>query len=152
MSCTGAIASDAATAVAEVIAGVAAPASPNAARPAPTTATEAAMKTARRKATSDEHLLRLATAGSVDDGKSTLVGRLLFDSKAILADQLDAVESVSRAKGLGHIDLALLTTTACAPNASRASRSMSRTAISPPRTVPSSWPTAPGTCSTPATR
>ena len=54
-------------------------------------------------------LLRLATAGSVDDGKSTLVGRLLFDSKAVLADQLDAVESVSRAKGLGHIDLALLT-------------------------------------------
>ncbi len=54
-------------------------------------------------------LLRLATAGSVDDGKPTLVGRLLFDSKAVLADHLDAVESVSRAKGLGHIDLALLT-------------------------------------------
>ncbi|MFV0452379.1 MAG: sulfate adenylyltransferase subunit 1 [Propioniciclava sp.] len=54
-------------------------------------------------------LLRLATAGSVDDGKSTLVGRLLYDSKAVLADQLDAVEQVSRAKGLGHVDLALLT-------------------------------------------
>ncbi|NLH68749.1 MAG: sulfate adenylyltransferase [Brooklawnia sp.] len=54
-------------------------------------------------------LLRLATAGSVDDGKSTLVGRLLFDSKAVLADQLDAVERVSQAKGLGHVDLALLT-------------------------------------------
>ncbi|WP_232549906.1 sulfate adenylyltransferase subunit 1 [Propioniciclava soli] len=54
-------------------------------------------------------LLRLATAGSVDDGKSTLVGRLLYDSKAVLADQLDAVERVSRAKGLGHVDLALLT-------------------------------------------
>ena len=54
-------------------------------------------------------LLRLATAGSVDDGKSTLVGRLLFDSKAVLADQLEAVERVSQAKGLGHVDLALLT-------------------------------------------
>ncbi len=54
-------------------------------------------------------LLRLATAGSVDDGKSTLVGRLLYDSKAVLADQLEAVERVSLAKGLGHVDLALLT-------------------------------------------
>ncbi len=54
-------------------------------------------------------LLRLATAGSVDDGKSTLVGRLLYDSKAVLADQLDAVTRVSEAKGLGHVDLALLT-------------------------------------------
>ena len=41
-------------------------------------------------------LLRMATAGSVDDGKSTLVGRLLHDSKAVLTDQLDAVERVSR--------------------------------------------------------
>ena len=54
-------------------------------------------------------LLRLATAGSVDDGKSTLVGRLLYDSKSILADQLDAVERVSRDRGLAHADLALLT-------------------------------------------
>jgi len=54
-------------------------------------------------------LLRLATAGSVDDGKSTLVGRLLHDSKSVLADQLDAVERVSRARGLEHTDLALLT-------------------------------------------
>lgn len=54
-------------------------------------------------------LLRLATAGSVDDGKSTLVGRLLFDSKAILADQLDAVERVSRERGFAGADLALLT-------------------------------------------
>lgn len=54
-------------------------------------------------------LLRIATAGSVDDGKSTLVGRLLYDSKAVLADQLESVERVSRAKGLGHVDLALLT-------------------------------------------
>ncbi|PZR54937.1 sulfate adenylyltransferase [Xylanimonas oleitrophica] len=54
-------------------------------------------------------LLRIATAGSVDDGKSTLVGRLLFDSKAVLSDQLDAVERVSRDRGLEHADLALLT-------------------------------------------
>ncbi|MBI9114134.1 sulfate adenylyltransferase subunit 1 [Sanguibacter suaedae] len=54
-------------------------------------------------------LLRLATAGSVDDGKSTLVGRLLFDSKSVLADQLDAVERVSRDRGLTTTDLALLT-------------------------------------------
>ena len=54
-------------------------------------------------------LLRLATAGSVDDGKSTLVGRLLFDSKSVLADQFDAVERVSRDRGLAAADLALLT-------------------------------------------
>jgi sulfate adenylyltransferase subunit 1 len=54
-------------------------------------------------------LLRLATAGSVDDGKSTLVGRLLYDTKSVLADQLDAVERVSRERGLDVADLALLT-------------------------------------------
>ncbi|WP_029068890.1 sulfate adenylyltransferase subunit 1 [Jonesia quinghaiensis] len=54
-------------------------------------------------------LLRLATAGSVDDGKSTLVGRLLYDSKSVLADQLESVERVSRDRGLEHADLALLT-------------------------------------------
>jgi sulfate adenylyltransferase subunit 1 len=54
-------------------------------------------------------LLRLATAGSVDDGKSTLVGRLLHDSKSVLADQLDAIERVSRGRGLATADLALLT-------------------------------------------
>lgn len=54
-------------------------------------------------------LLRIATAGSVDDGKSTLVGRLLYDSKSVLTDQLDAVERVSRDKGYDVTDLALLT-------------------------------------------
>jgi sulfate adenylyltransferase subunit 1 len=54
-------------------------------------------------------LLRLATAGSVDDGKSTLVGRLLYDSKSVLTDQFDAVERVSRTRGLDVADLALLT-------------------------------------------
>jgi sulfate adenylyltransferase subunit 1 len=53
-------------------------------------------------------LLRLATAGSVDDGKSTLVGRLLFDTKSVLADQLDAVTRASVDKGLSTPDLSLL--------------------------------------------
>jgi sulfate adenylyltransferase large subunit len=54
-------------------------------------------------------LLRFATAGSVDDGKSTLIGRLLLDSKAIFEDQLEAVESTSRSRGYDYTDLALLT-------------------------------------------
>jgi bifunctional enzyme CysN/CysC len=54
-------------------------------------------------------LLRLATAGSVDDGKSTLIGRLLYDSKAIFEDQLEAVERTSRERGDEHTNLALLT-------------------------------------------
>jgi sulfate adenylyltransferase subunit 1 len=53
-------------------------------------------------------LLRLATAGSVDDGKSTLVGRLLYDTKSVLADQLDAVQRASVDKGLSTPDLSLL--------------------------------------------
>ena len=54
-------------------------------------------------------LLRFATAGSVDDGKSTLIGRLLLDSKAIFEDQLEAVEATSKSKGFDYTDLALLT-------------------------------------------
>jgi bifunctional enzyme CysN/CysC len=54
-------------------------------------------------------LLRFATAGSVDDGKSTLIGRLLYDSKSLFSDQLDAVERVSRDRGNDYTDLALLT-------------------------------------------
>jgi bifunctional enzyme CysN/CysC len=54
-------------------------------------------------------LLRLATAGSVDDGKSTLIGRLLYDSKAIFEDQLEAVEATSRDRGDEYTNLALLT-------------------------------------------
>ncbi|BDU05378.1 50S ribosome-binding GTPase [Nocardia cyriacigeorgica] len=53
-------------------------------------------------------LLRLATAGSVDDGKSTLVGRLLYDTKSVLADQIDAVTRASVDKGLSTPDLSLL--------------------------------------------
>jgi sulfate adenylyltransferase large subunit len=54
-------------------------------------------------------ILRLATAGSVDDGKSTLIGRLLYDSKAIFEDQLAAVERTSRERGEDFTNLALLT-------------------------------------------
>jgi bifunctional enzyme CysN/CysC len=62
-------------------------------------------------AAGDRHMdiLRLATAGSVDDGKSTLIGRLLFDSKAIFEDQLAAVERTSRERGEEYTNLALLT-------------------------------------------
>jgi bifunctional enzyme CysN/CysC len=54
-------------------------------------------------------LVRLATTGSVDDGKSTLIGRLLYDTKSIFQDQLDAVEEASRLQGSDYLDLALLT-------------------------------------------
>jgi len=54
-------------------------------------------------------LLRFTTAGSVDDGKSTLIGRLLYDSKSIFEDQLESVESSSKKRGVDHVDLALLT-------------------------------------------
>ncbi|MEA2125678.1 MAG: sulfate adenylyltransferase subunit 1, partial [Solirubrobacteraceae bacterium] len=54
-------------------------------------------------------LVRIATAGSVDDGKSTLIGRLLYDSKEILADQLAHIQDVSARRGLDVVDLALLT-------------------------------------------
>ena len=57
----------------------------------------------------DMELLRFTTAGSVDDGKSTLIGRLLYDSKSIFEDQLDQVETSSKRRGLEHTDLALLT-------------------------------------------
>lgn len=55
------------------------------------------------------NILRFITAGSVDDGKSTLIGRLLYDSKSILIDQLAAIEKQSKNKADGEIDLALLT-------------------------------------------
>ncbi len=53
--------------------------------------------------------LRFATVGSVDDGKSTLIGRLLHDSKSIFEDQLEHIEAVSRRRGMDYVDLALLT-------------------------------------------
>ena len=57
----------------------------------------------------DMQLLRFTTAGSVDDGKSTLIGRLLYDSKSIFEDQLEAVEEASRSRGNEEVNLALLT-------------------------------------------
>jgi len=58
---------------------------------------------------SQNQLLRFTTAGSVDDGKSTLIGRLLYDSKSIFEDQLEAVEASSVKKGFDYVDLSLLT-------------------------------------------
>ncbi len=54
-------------------------------------------------------LVRLATTGSVDDGKSTLIGRLLYDTKQIFEDQMEAIEEASRRRGTDYVDLALLT-------------------------------------------
>ena len=54
-------------------------------------------------------LLRFATAGSVDDGKSTLIGRLLFDTKSLFEDQLQAIKQSSKRKGLDQLDLSLIT-------------------------------------------
>ncbi len=54
-------------------------------------------------------ILRFATAGSVDDGKSTLIGRLLYDTKTVFQDQIDAVEKASKDRGDEHVNLALLT-------------------------------------------
>lgn len=57
----------------------------------------------------NNQLLRFTTAGSVDDGKSTLIGRLLYDSKSIFEDQLEAIEATSKRKGHDGVDLALFT-------------------------------------------
>ncbi|RNC88176.1 MAG: sulfate adenylyltransferase subunit CysN [Winogradskyella sp.] len=57
----------------------------------------------------NNQLLRFTTAGSVDDGKSTLIGRLLYDSKSIFEDQLEAIENTSKKKGHEGVDLALFT-------------------------------------------
>src|SRR5260221_14272848 len=89
-------------------------ASPSAARHARTTVsarpqwrTGSALATSRTML--DSELLRIVTAGSVDDGKSTLIGRLLYDTKQILADQLEHIEDASRRRGHDYVDLALLT-------------------------------------------
>jgi len=104
-------------------------------------------------------LLRFATAGSVDDGKSTLVGRLLYDTKSVLADQIEAVQRASVDKGLTTPDLSLLV------DGLRAEREQGitidvayryfgtpRRDTSAPRAASSCWPTPRATCSTPATR
>lgn len=58
---------------------------------------------------SDTELLRFITAGSVDDGKSTLIGRLLYDSKSIFEDQLNSITNTSHKRGMKEVDLSLLT-------------------------------------------
>src|SRR5579863_1531461 len=63
----------------------------------------------QRSHTRTSELLRIATAGSVDDGKSTLIGRLLHDSKSIFEDQLEHVVETSERRGDGYVNLALLT-------------------------------------------
>jgi bifunctional enzyme CysN/CysC len=81
----------------------------------PTSPDEAILEAAAKAATTavrgakSSDLLRLATAGSVDDGKSTLIGRLLYDSKTLFIDQLAAVERTSRERGNDYTDLSLLT-------------------------------------------
>ena len=63
----------------------------------------------RPTAARTSELVRFATAGSVDDGKSTLIGRLLYDTKSIFEDQLEHVEETSKRRGDGYVNLALLT-------------------------------------------
>ena len=75
----------------------------------PELSTETAEEVFRRLTERPADLLRFATAGSVDDGKSTLIGRLLYDSKQVLSDQLAHVEQVSQRRGQDFLDLSLLT-------------------------------------------
>ena len=107
-----------------------------------------------RTAPQPSELLRFATAGSVDDGKSTLIGRLLYDTKAIFEDQLDAGRARVRApprRRQRQRSTSRCSPTACAPSASRASRSTSPTATSRRRGAASSSPTPPATSATRAT-
>ena len=76
--------------------------------PAPATDHEAALESFLRQE-QDKDLLRFSTAGSVDDGKSTLIGRLLFDSKGVYEDQLASVAQARSSQTAGGVDFALLT-------------------------------------------
>src|SRR4051794_24016104 len=85
--------------------------SPSAARRAPTTASpKPRWRTANVSVTSEQaqqaELLRLVTCGSVDDGKSTLIGRLLYDTKQIFVDQMEHIEEMSKRRGDGYVNLA----------------------------------------------
>ena len=111
-TCTGCVESDADTV--EKVIEEPRRGSPSAAPRAPTIVFPEAGMEDRKEGTSDDYphrseLLRLATAGSVDDGKSTLIGRLLYDSKSIFTDQLEAIERTSVQRGTEFTDLALLT-------------------------------------------
>ncbi len=96
--------------------------------------------------TSARRLLRFITCGSVDDGKSTLIGRLLYESGLLLEDQLEALEVDSRSLGTQGDGArpGAAAGRAAAPSASRASRSTSPTATSRPSAGSSSSPTRPG--------
>jgi hypothetical protein len=97
-------------------------------------------------------MLRFITCGSVDDGKSTLIGRLLYDSKMIFEDQLEALEADSkRSARRGRRSTSRCWSMAWPPSASRASPSTSPTASSPPKSASSSSPTARATSSIRAT-
>ena len=92
----------------------------------------------------EKDLLRLVTAGSVDDGKSTLIGRLLYDSQSVYEDQLHAVHRASQTRNNGNLDLSL----ACAPSVNKASPLTSPTVTSPPTSASSFLPIHRATCST----
>ena len=99
-------------------------------------------------------VLRFITCGSVDDGKSTLIGRMLFEAQLIFEDQVAALRNDSRKMGTqgGDIDYALLVSLmAFRRNGSRASPSTWRIASSRPIIENSLWPTRPATNSTPGT-
>jgi hypothetical protein len=104
------------------------------------------------KAHEHKSLLRFLTCGSVDDGKSTLIGRLLYDSKMIFEDQLAALEADSKKVGTqgGEIDFALLVD-GLAAEREQASLLTSPTGSSPPTSASSSSPTPPAMSNTPAT-
>jgi hypothetical protein len=86
-------------------------------------------------------LLRFITCGSVDDGKSTLIGRLLYDSKMIFEDQLEALQADSKKVGpRGRTSTLRCWSTAWPRSGNRASPSMWRTGSSPPRSASSSSP------------
>jgi hypothetical protein len=105
----------------------------------------------RIAAEEDRGLLRFLTCGSVDDGKSTLIGRLLYDSAQVYDDQLKGAERDSKRPGAsGVLDLALLVD-GLRRSASRRSPSTSPTGISPRPAASSSSPIRRAMCSTPAT-
>ena len=115
MSCTGAVESDASDLLAIIDEVAATRITERGATRADDRVSEAAMEDRKKEgyfyvmALPQMEMLRVATAGSVDDGKSTLIGRLLYDTKSLFVDQLEAVERTSKARGDEYVDLALLT-------------------------------------------
>ena len=152
MSCTGGVRSRAST-ITEVIGEIAATRITERAKTrADDRVSEAAMEEqAGRVLLMSLDLLRFTTAGSVDDGKSTLIGRMLYDSKQVFADQLAHRATPRCAAGARASSTSRSSPTASGPSASRGSRSTWPTGTSPPPAGGSSSPTAPATSSTRAT-